>query len=118
MPRAAHPRGSARKEPILDHVLRLSIDHANGEFDPGTGRYAEVVLNDFTDMAHATEIRRAMYRSANHMKVSLHSKIEKAADGYSIRFTVIDKEAGRRYINSIPAHKRAYNQTSPTIGEN
>lgn len=68
-------------------------------------------MDGLTDMAHATEIRRAMYRSARHMKVSLVSSIEKAANGsHAIRFTVIDKEVGRAYINSQPAHKRSYNQ--------
>lgn len=111
MPRAAHPRGSARKEPILDHVLQLSIDRSDGEFNPETGRYGEVVLTGLADIGHATEIRRALYRSARHMRVSLTSKIEKADDGsHAIRFTVIDKEIGRRYINSIPPHKRSFNQ--------
>lgn len=111
MPRAPHPYGSARKEPVLDHVLQMSIDRTDGEFDPETGRYGEVVLNGLDGAAHATEIRRAMYRSARHLKVSLDAKPEKSADGsHAIRFTVIDKEAGKRYINSRPAHTRAYNQ--------
>lgn len=116
MPRGPHPRGGRpRAEPVLDHVIQLSIDGVDG-FDPDTGRYKEVVLNGLADATHATEIRRALYRSAKHMKVSLHSAIEKSPDGgHQIRFTAIDKAAGRRYMNSIPAHKRSYNQHIPEV---
>jgi hypothetical protein len=97
---------------VLDHVLRMSMDNANGEFDSETGRYAEVVLNGMRSEDHAREIRRSLHRSARYMKVSLDSKIERApAGGHQIRFTVINKEHAKAYIENLrrtAPHKVSY----------
>ena len=95
----------------------MSVDNANGEFDSETGRYAEVVLTGMHSQDHAREIVRAMYRSARYMKVSLHQKIERNGDGYQIRFTVINKDHARAYVQSIAPERRSYNQHIRTIGE-
>lgn len=61
---------------------------------------------------HAREIRRALYRSARYMKYSLDAKIERSPDGgHQIRFTAIDKEIARAYIERLRAeapHKVSY----------
>lgn len=110
MPRGPHPRGGRpRTEPVLDHVIRASVDGANGVHHPETGHYKEVVLGGMRSADHAREIRRALYRSARYMKYSLKCNVEKdGAGGYQLRFTVIDKEIARQYINALPPEKRAY----------
>ena len=90
----------------------MSIDRANGEHDPESGHYAEVVLNGMHSVDHAREIQRALYRSARYMKVSLAAKPERSPDGgWQIRFTAINKEHARAYIENLRAtapHKVAY----------
>jgi hypothetical protein len=112
IPRGAFPRGRPRTEPVLDHVIRMSIDRANGTHHPESGRYAEVVLNGMSSVDHAREIRRALYRSARYMKVSLDAKIERSpGGGHQIRFTVVNKEHAQAYIENLRAtapHKVAY----------
>lgn len=118
MGRGPYPRGGRpRTQPVLDHVLRMSIDNANGEFDSSTGRYAEVVLNGIATRDQAESVKRSMYRSARYMKVSLHQKIERAGDGWQIRFTVINKDHARNFVNAIPPERRAYNQHIRVVGE-
>jgi hypothetical protein len=47
----------------------------------------------------ALEVRRMLYRSAGHFKVSLHAPVVQAPDGtYQITFTVYTKSAGRKSV--------------------
>lgn len=80
----------------------MSIDNANGEHDSSTGRYAEVVLTGMRSEDHAREIRRSLHRSARHMKYALDAKIERSpGGGQQIRFSAINKEHARAYIENL-----------------
>jgi hypothetical protein len=47
----------------------------------------------------AAEVKKMLYRSAGHHKVSLHTVIVKADDGsYQVHFSVFHKSYGRKYV--------------------
>ncbi len=84
-----------RKPPILDHYVQASID---GGMDDG-GHYRELVYAGVEQRDRAVEIRRALFRSAAHLGVSLKCDIETDAAGlHHIRFHAIDKAIARAHI--------------------
>lgn len=84
-----------RKPPILDHYIQASIERGMDD----QGHYGELVYAGVEDSERAIEIRRALYRSAKHLGVSLKADVEDGADGtHSIRFHAIDKAVGRAHI--------------------
>lgn len=86
-----------RKPPILDHYVQASIE---GGMDD-SGHYGELVYAGVEDELRAIEIRRALFRSAKHLGVSLKADVEQAADGtHQIRFKAIDKATARAYISA------------------
>lgn len=99
MPRGPQPEYKRRKEPVLDDYLRASMSRANGTPDPETGHYAELVYAGVETRERAEEIKRALFRSARHVKVSVTATVEPADDGtYRVRFKAIDKLFARRFI--------------------
>ncbi|HEY3953912.1 MAG TPA: hypothetical protein VGM53_11080 [Streptosporangiaceae bacterium] len=84
---------------MLDHEVQASITRVNGEHDPDTGWYGVLHHTGCPDYDRAKEIKRALYRSARHLKVSLHTKIFKATDGsWTVEFVAINKAHGRAYV--------------------
>jgi hypothetical protein len=84
-----------RKPPILDHYIKASIE---GGMDDG-GHYKELIYSGVQDRERAIEIRRALFRSASHLGVSLKCDVETDAAGvHHIRFHAIDKQVGRSHI--------------------
>jgi len=99
MPRGPAPQWRRRVEPVLDAELQASIDQSNGECDPATGWYSTLHYAGCADYDRAKEIKRALYRSARHFKVSLTTKIFRADDGtFTVEFTAISKAHGQAYI--------------------
>jgi hypothetical protein len=99
MPRGPAPSWSRRKEPVLDRELQASLDHAGGEHHPDTGWYATLHYTGCPTYDRAKEIKQALHRSANHLKVSVTTRIFQAADKtWTVEFTAINKAHGRAYI--------------------
>lgn len=99
MPKGPSPQWKRRLEPILDHEIQAAIDHVNGKHDPGTGWYATLDHTGCESYARAQEIKRALYRSARHLKVSLHTELVRGPNGtWTVRFTPINKAHGRAFI--------------------
>jgi len=113
MPKGPAPQWRRRTEPVLDHELQAAINHVNGKHDPDTGKYATLDHTGCPDRERAKEIKRALYRSARYLKVSLHTEIIRAADKtWTVRFTVFNKEHGRAYVHEQAGgdpSKLAYN---------
>jgi hypothetical protein len=85
----------ARKPPILDHYVQASIDGGRDD----AGHYKELLYGGVEDAERAREIRRALFRSAKHLGVSLKCDVEPAADGtHAVRFHAIDKTVARAHI--------------------
>jgi hypothetical protein len=113
VPKGPSPQWKRRLDPVLDHEVQAAISHVNGKHDPDTGRYATLHHTGCADRDRAKEIKQALYRSARHLNVSLHTNIVKATDGtWTVEFTPINKAHGRAYIaqqaNGDPS-KLAYN---------
>jgi len=99
MPKGPAPQWKRRLEPILDHEIQAAIDHADGKFNPGTGWYATLDHTGCETFDRAREIKRALYRSARHLGVSLHTELIRAADNtWTVRFTPISKPHGQAYV--------------------
>lgn len=95
MPKGTPQPIRPRKEPIVDHLIMASVE---GGMDPATGKHRELVYGGIDSQERAQEIKRALYRCARYLKYSLTASVEKTGEGHQIRYTVIDKEVGRRYI--------------------
>lgn len=101
MPRSPAPEWRRRKEPVLDDYVRASIDGVNGEHDPETGFYATLHYAGCETRERATEIRQALFRAANHVKVSMNATVLPADDGtFFVEFRAIHKSYGRNYIKN------------------
>lgn len=84
-----------RKGPILDHYVQASIEGGMND----EGHYAELVYAGVEDQDRAIEIRRALFRSAKHLGVSLKCDVETDAAGiHHVRFKAIDKAVARAHI--------------------
>lgn len=86
-----------RKEPILDDFVQASI--AGGMDD--AGHYRELVYQGVEQQERAIEIRRALFRSAKHLGVSLkcdRPEQDPITGHWSIRYKAIDKAIARAYI--------------------
>lgn len=95
MARTSVHRMKPRKPPILDDYVQKSIEGGMND----RGHYAELVYSGVEEEERAREIRRALFRSAAHLKVSMKADLERAADDtWSIRFRAIDKATARAYI--------------------
>lgn len=100
----------ARKEPILDHYVQASIEQGIDE----AGHYGKLTYAQVEDHERAKEIRRALFRSANHLGVSLKCDLvqDPVSGNWNIPFRAIDKAVARahiaRQVNGDPA-KLAYN---------
>lgn len=95
MGRASLHQMKPRKQPILDHYIQASV----GQGVNDEGHYGELRHQGIEDYERALEIRRALYRSAKHLKVSLKAEVEQAADGtYVVVFHAINKAHARAYI--------------------
>ena len=98
MPRGSAPEWKRRKEPILDHYIQALLDRANNQTDEH-GCYGTLVYAGCQDFSSADEIRKALYRSACHMKVSLSYKIKKADDGtWNVEFSCYPKAVGKAHV--------------------
>jgi len=107
MPRGAAPPWRARKEPILDDHLYASVTQAGGVHNE-QGHYATLIHAGCESRERAQEIKKALYRSAYHLDVSLMTKIIKAGDGtYSVEYTAIDKAHGKKYMLEIHGPDRS-----------
>lgn len=84
-----------RKPPILDHFVQASIDGGRD----AAGHYKELVYAGVEDQERAIEIRRALFRSAKHLKVALKADVETVAGVHQIRFRAIDKAIARAYVS-------------------
>lgn len=105
-----------RKEPILDHYVQASIE---GGMDDA-GHYKELVYAGVEEHERALEIRRALFRSAKHLEVSLKCDVETDAAGlHHVRFKAIDKAIARAHIarqaEGDPS-RLAYNPYGPRSG--
>jgi hypothetical protein len=99
MPKGPAPEWKRRLEPILDHEVQASIDQSNGQHDPDTGWYATLHHTGCDTYKRAQEIKRALYRSARHLKVSLRTDIIRGANGtWTVEFTAVNKAHGKAYI--------------------
>lgn len=83
-----------RKPPILDHFIQASIDGGRDE----AGHYKELIYAGVEDQDRAVEIRRALFRSAKHLKVALKADVETVAGVHQIRYRAIDKAVARAYV--------------------
>ena|ERR1700733_6422458 len=100
-----------RKEPILDHYIRASIDQASNRHHDRNGRYATLTmeLNPGNDKL-ATEYRNALYCSACHMNVGLDIEMTKDSNGsYQITFTAIHPSYRDAYWSGLEIWKRQRN---------
>lgn len=106
MPRGPAPAYRARKEPVTDDYLLAVITQAGGagRHDATTGLYGTLVLRGLKDRDEAKEWDRSLYRCAlwltrNHRAdISVSTKIEHDASGYSVRFSVYNKTHARAHI--------------------
>lgn len=100
-----------RKEPILDHYVRASIDQANGKHDR-SGHYVTLILKlDTSDLEHAKEMRNALYRSAHHLGVHLNVELSRRHNGnYQITFTAVHKKYREPYWSGLEIYKRQKRQ--------
>jgi hypothetical protein len=107
---------------VLDHEVQASITQSNGTHDPATGWYTVLHHTGCPDYDRAKEIKRALYRSARHLHVSLHTRIFRAADGtQTVEFVAINKDHGRAYIQQQSGgdpRRLAYNPYTRVPREN
>ena len=96
MPRGPAPAWRVRKEPISDNYLLAAIAQAGGpgKHDATTGLYATLVVRGFKDRDEAKAWDLSLYRCAlwltrnRNADISVSTKIEHDASGYSVRFSV------------------------------
>ena len=97
------PRGPApawrKRMPHLDSHIQAAISQCNGSPDTETGLMGKLVYIGCESRERAQVVKRMLYRSASHHKVSLHCDIVKADDGtYEVHFSVFHKSYGRKYV--------------------
>lgn len=117
MPRASAPPWRQLKEPVLDHYVQASLDQANGTPDPDTGHYAELHITGIAEREEAEEYKRALYRAAKRMKVSMSATVHRSGSGYAIHFKAIDKRAARAYVLARYGNDRTKWPYSPRQGD-
>lgn len=106
MGRGPAPGWKARKEPITDHYLLASVNQAGGpgQHHPTTGAYSELVIKGLASREEATEWKRSLHRCAVYLhrngiaSIGVSTKIERAGNGYLIRFTVYNKTHSQNYV--------------------
>lgn len=104
MPRSQAPLWRQRKEPILDHLVKASIEQAGGTFDPVSGHYAKLVYRGIEDRERAAEIERALRRSAYYMHkhgiadVSAATRIVRDGETWAVEFHAVNKMHARAYV--------------------
>lgn len=102
-----------RKAPILDHYVQASIEAGMND----QGHYGELVYAGIEDQLRAIEIRRALFRSAKHLGVSLKADVEAGAgDTHQVRFKAIDKAVARQFMAQTyrgREHEMPYNPYQP-----
>lgn len=70
-----------------------------GEMHPETGHYPEMTYFGIEDVERASEIKRALFRSAGHMGVSMRAEVEQATDGsFQVRYNAVDKAKARAWL--------------------
>jgi hypothetical protein len=96
-----HAKFYQRMQPDLTAYVQASIDAVEGKFHPETGHYGTLHYHGCADRARAEEIKRALYRAAGYLKVSMHAKIVPQSDGtFRVEYKAIDKESARRYVKA------------------
>lgn len=106
MPRGPAPTWRARKEPVVDDWIMAAVAKAGGigRHHPQSGLYQTLVIKGLDTREEADEWRKALYRCAHWMSrngvaaVSVTIKIERATNGYLIRYSVYDKVMARKHI--------------------
>lgn len=80
-------------------MVRASISQANGVPDPEKGHYATLVYAGCESRERADEIKRALFRSARYVGVSVSASVKAAGDGtYAVTFKAIDKSYAKKYM--------------------
>jgi hypothetical protein len=75
------------------------MSKANGTPDPETGHYAKLVYAGCETKDRAVEIKRALFRSARYVGVSVSANIVKAPDGtFQVHFFAINKAHAKKYV--------------------
>ena len=97
MPRSQAPPWKQRKEPVLDHLVLASVEHAGGTPDE-RGRYKTLHYRGIDTRDRAMEIQRALYRAKRHTGYSVHAHIEQDGDTYRVVFMAIDPVGAKRYM--------------------
>jgi len=70
-----------------------------GPMDPETGFYPEIIYVGIENHDRALELRRALFRSAGHLQVSMKADIEPGDKGtYQIRYRAISKKHARAHM--------------------
>jgi hypothetical protein len=105
MPRGPAPAWTQRKEPVVDEYVMASVTAAGGlgRYHPETGHYAELIVRGLNTREEAAEWKRALFRCAHFLNrhgtpVSMSAQIERAGDGYQIRFAAVDKTKAREHV--------------------
>jgi hypothetical protein len=123
MPRAAAPPWATRKEPVLDHLVRASIDQAGGKHHPDTGHYATLVYKGIETRERADEIKRALHRCALYMhkkgiaSVGMSAKVLRDGNGWKVEFRAVDKTMARKYVLQKYGPDRSKWPYSPRRGD-
>lgn len=105
MPRAPIPDYKKRQGTVRDAEVMLSIEKANGVFDPATGRYATITHYGCETRERAEEVQRELYRCKWHLnkklnpKIGISCKIVKQKDGtYNVDFFAVNLDHARAYV--------------------
>lgn len=80
-----------------EHVLASMA--AVEAFDPETGWYGTLRHEECKTREEAAAIKQALYRAAQHLKVSMATEIIKEKDGtFTVEFKAINKAHAQAYI--------------------
>jgi hypothetical protein len=83
----------------LDSHIAAAMAQCNGKPAPDTGLMGKLVYVGCDSRERAVEVKRMLYRSASHHKVSLATDIVPADDGtFQVHFSVFHKSYGRKYV--------------------
>lgn len=97
MPRAPAPQWRRYKEPILDYLIKASVDQAKGLYNE-SGHYAELVYTGCESAVRAKLIKRHLHNAGKHLGFSVSATIERHGNEWHVRFKAIDKTMAKKYM--------------------
>lgn len=93
MPRGTGAPLRPRMEPLTDDHVMASVNSGADE----NGHYRELIYGGIENAERALEIKRSLFRCAKYLGFSMTAEIEKAGEGFQIRFHAIDKAVARAF---------------------